>query len=436
MDMVKWQAPHTISRAELVSASERLLARPSMPIVETEDIFRIEALDLEWDIGVMSYSPSDRSRIPTGIDGRRIGFFLLHGGAADFRFMAPLARLLAGKYGYHVASMTYPGRLNLNDASRDWPGDTIAPDGSVRLPVWLTGEDISQDQVEVVRDQTLRARYGTRTSARAGPGTRFYDRMAAWPVAFELGMKTACSRQFPQDQYSVYVHGHSTGGPFAHMLTQRVDNIVGVVGMENSPFGYIYQRMLDIEWPVPFNDLYIRTWRDIARYSGAEIYHQEGGQALMRLPWLIEDVFAKWERGKTQPNFKAEYPIHYASVPALTAAAHAAAARLKLGEAATDELVARYIGYTRELSGPKPVPPILLSIAKFSRDHRPEIYESVVLPSFADIRPAPRVELSRFDAGTHAYERAEDGLPFGLVPAMVELWKEAIEAGYFMPRPL
>jgi len=257
--------------------------------------------------------------------------------------------------------------------------------------------------------------------------------MAGWPVAFEVGMKTACRRHFPEDDYSIYVHGHSTGGPFVHMLTQRVTNIAGVVGMENSPFGYIYQQMLGIEWPGPFNDLLIRTWRDIARYSGAEVFHQEGGKALMRLPWLMEDVFDRWESKKSQPNFKAEYPLHYACVPALSAAALATAGRLKLGERAAEELVNRYIGYTRELPGPKPVPPILLGIAKFSRDHRPEVYENVVLPLFARMNPAPRVEVSRFEAGTHAYERAEPGLPFGLLPAMVELWKEAIDSGYFAP---
>src|SRR5258708_12882366 len=76
----------------------------------------------------MLYQPQDERRIPTDADGRKIGFFLLHGGAADHRSMAPLARLLAGKYGYVVASMTYPGRLYLPDPSPAWPGYTIPPD--------------------------------------------------------------------------------------------------------------------------------------------------------------------------------------------------------------------------------------------------------------------------------------------------------------------
>ena len=170
--------------------------------------------------------------------------------------------------------MTYPGRLYLNDPSRDWPGDTIAgdcPDRKVRTPIWLRGEEITSDQYELIEDTALRARYGTRLLARARPGTKFYDRMASWPAAFEDAMKHFCRELLPQDLYSIYVHGHSTGGPFGHMLTQRVDNIVGVVGIENSPFANIYRAMIGYEWPGPFNELSIRTWRDLARDKGAEV---------------------------------------------------------------------------------------------------------------------------------------------------------------------
>jgi len=386
---------------------------------------------------VMTYAPKNQEAIPVGPDGKKIGFFLLHGGSADFRFMAPLARMLAGRFGYKVVSMTYPGRLNLDNPSRSWPGDTIHSDGSVRTPIWLRGEKTTPDQMDVVHDTSLRARYGTRINARARPGSVFYDRMAAWPVAFEEGMKEACRRHLEPHDFSIYVHGHSTGGPFVHMLTQRVPNIAGVVGIENSPFGYIYQQMLNIEWPGPFNDLLIRTWRDVARYSGAEAYHAEGAKALMRLPWLMEDVFEEWERSKDQPNFKAEYILHYGCVRELTAAARAAANRLKLSDAETTALINRYVGYTRELTGRnvKPVPPIFLSITKFSRDHRAEIYESIVLPSFAKMNPAPRVALTRFEAGTHHYEHAEPDLPLGLVPTTTKLWNEAINASFFYESP-
>jgi hypothetical protein len=382
----------------------------------------------------MVYQPKDQSRIPTGADGRRIGMFLLHGGSGDYRSMVPLARLLCGKFGYRIASMTYPGRLYLPDPSRRWPGDTVSADGRLRTPIWLQSETVDPGEYEVVRDTSLRARYGTRLVARAREGSRFWDRMAAWPAAFETAMKTICRTHLPEDTFSIYVHGHSTGGPFVHMLTQRVANIAGVVGIENSPFAYIYQAMLGFEWTGPFNDLTIRTWRDIARYKGAEVLSQEGPSGLMRLPWVMEDVFDEWDKVKDRPQFKAEYPIHYANAPALTAAARAVARRLKMNGAETEALVARYLGYCRELTGDgiKPVPPILLSICKHSRDHTERAYREVVVPMLRRINPAPRVEVVRLGTGTHAYQKPEDGLPQGLVPPIADLWNEAIMRGYYV----
>lgn len=429
-----WEPPETLSRDDLIARSESVLARSDIPFDETEHIFRFNELGLDWDVGVMVYQPKDPSKIPAGADGRKVGMFLLHGGSGDYRVMQPLARLLCGKFGYKIASMTYPGRLYLPDQSRRWPGDTVGPDGRVRTPIWLADETVAPEEFELVRDTSLRARYGTRLVARAREGSRFYDRMAAWPVAFETAMKTICLTHLPESAFSIYVHGHSTGGPFVHMLTQRVANIVGVVGIENSPFAYIYQAMLGFEWTGPFNDLTIRTWRDVARYKGAEVLSQEGPTALLRLPWVMEDVFDDWDRVKDRPQFKAEYPIHYASTRALTAAAKAAAERLKMDRAETDALVARYLGYCRELTGVgvKPVPPILLSICKHSRDHTEKAYREVVVPMLRRIQPQPRVNVVRLGTGTHAYQKPEEGLPRGIVPPIADFWHDAIMNGYYV----
>ena len=430
----RWEPPESLSRDELLARSDAVLGRPELSIEETEHISRIAALELEWDVGAVVYQPRDGANIPTGADGRKVGMFVLHGGSSDYRSMQRLCRLLAGRFGYKVVSMTYPGRLYLPDPARDWPGDTIAEDGTVRTPIWLQGEEITPDQYEVERDMSLRARYGTRLVARARPGTRFHDRMARWPVAFEDAMKTLCRDHLPADSYSIYVHGHSTGGPFVHYLTQRVANVKGVVGIENSPFAYIYQAMLGIEWTGPFNDLLIRTWRDIARYKGAEVRSQEGADGLMRLPWLMEEVFDDWEAVKNRPQFKAEYPLHYACTPALTEAARAAATGLGMNDTDTAAMTERYLGYCHEIKGPdaKPVPPILLSICKHSRDHTEQVYGGTVVPMFARIDPAPRVRVVRLGTGTHAYEKAEDGLPMGLVPPVAGLWHEAIMEGYYV----
>src|SRR5262249_57820920 len=105
---------------------------------------------------------------------------------------------------------------------------------------------ITPDQYDVVKDPSMRNRYGTRTLARARPDTNFYYRMAAWPAAFEEGMIEANRRHFPEREFSVYAQGHSTGGPFICMLSQRIPNLAGVFATEASPFGYF--SMCRDEW--------------------------------------------------------------------------------------------------------------------------------------------------------------------------------------------
>ena len=429
-----FEPPERIERAEIVEASDEVLATPDIPYSETETVFRINVADMDWDIGVMLYEPDDPARVPTGADGRKVGMFLTHGGASDWRSIEPLARLLCAKLGYRIASMTYPGRLYLPDPSRDWPGDTIREDGTVRTPIWKDGELIGDDEYEVVHDASMRARHGIRPNARARPGTNFYDRMASWPLAFEEAMKETCRRWFPADDYSIYVHGHSTGGPFVNMLTQRVDNVVGLIGIENSPFGYIYQRMAGREWNGPFNDLLIRNWRELARYRGAEALKSEGPEALMSLPALMEDIFDEWAQSTRFPQFKAEYIVHYASAPALEEAARVTAKRLKLGPAETEALVAHYVGMGREMTGPgvKKVPPLLFGITAYSRDHTADKYRDIVVPAYRAMDPAPKIRVVQFGTGIHSYWAPEDGLPMGTLPAVIRLWDRAISGGYYL----
>ena len=445
-----WEPPAIYSREEVVASSNAVLAMPTIPVDSREDIFRIQALGMDWDIGVQVYEPAT---IKMGADGKRVGIFLLHGGAGDYKSMERFALLFAERFGFKVVTMTFPGRLYLDDESRDWPGDTIRPDGTVRTPIWQRGEYVTPDQYEVVKDTSKRIKYGTRTSARAKPGTRFYYRMAAWPVAFEEGMKTACRRHFPTDEFSIYVHGHSTGGPYVSMLSQRLANVAGVIALENSSFGYINERkhmwgghVGKIEgyvpvvpktaegWNDPFNDLYIRTWRDLARYRGSEALGQEGPNALMRLPWLMEEILNAWDTVKQRPQFKAEYMITHNIVEALEQAARVSAERLDMNASDTEALVAQYVGYTRELRGPaaKPVPPFLFGISKDSRDHSPEVYREVIVPMFQAMNPAPRIGITRFGAGVHTYTKPEQDLPIGIAPAAAKFYHDAIVNGFFV----
>ena len=104
------------------------------------------------------------------------------------------------------------------------------------------------------------------------------------------------------------------------MLSQRIPNMAGVCATEHSPFGYLccerdkwggdmgkisgYEKVEKTGKgrTDPFNELYIRTWRDLARYQGPEALGQEGPAALMRLPAIMEDIFEAWEKAKNRPH--------------------------------------------------------------------------------------------------------------------------------------
>ena len=203
-----------------------------------------------------------------------MGVFLLHGGAGDFKTMDSRAQLLAGRFGYLVVSGTFPGRFYLDDESRDWPGDTINADGSVRTPIWGGGEHIHFDEYDVLTDESMRSRYGRRTVARALDGTRFKARLAASPWAMETACQEMMTRHFDSETTSIYVHGHSTGGPLQFLMSQRVPNVEGILAIENSAFGYV--NLAKHQWAGSptrtdrFDELCIRTWRDLARYAGPE----------------------------------------------------------------------------------------------------------------------------------------------------------------------
>jgi len=397
----QWKPPSTIPKADLVASSKRVLARPAIPIIVREDIFRIRTLEMDWDIGAAVYEPKETSRIAVGPDGRRIGVFILHGGYGDHRDKDDMSRLLAEKFGYKVVSMSYPGRLYLHHPSRDWPGLPLEPDGRVRMPIWNKDVPITDDQYTVVEDTSQAKRYGKMTLACAKERTEFYDRMAAWPVALEEGGKDLMRRHFPESEYSVYVHGHSTGGPFAFILSQRAANVDGVLAIENTPFGYIYQKMIKNDLGgTPFNCLRILTWHATARYAGPEALALEGPQALMRLPSLMDEVMENWKKASTAPYFKAEYTVHHNGVASLREAARATSARLKLGPAAGERTMAEYVGYTRELSGP-------------------------------GVKPV--ADLVKLGAGLHGYTTAEAQLPMGVLPAVAQMWDDAIKAGHFKP---
>lgn len=425
-----WAPPEELSKPELVAISNAVLGRADLPLDAREDIFRISVLGMDWDVGGKVYQPVDPSLIPVGADGKQAGLLLIHGGGGDHRSMEPAALLLAAKFGFKVATITYPGQLYLLDPSRAWPGDTLPAEGPPRTPIFKQDEPIGPDQYDLIQDRSdskARARWGTLFLLRARPGSVLYDRLAAWPLAMEVAMQTVCARNFPPGDFSVYVHGHSTGGPFAHLLLQRVQNIAGLVGTETSPFGKLYRAMHPERWNHPFNEVSVRTWRDIARYRGPEA----GPEGVYRLPWLMEDILDEWAGRKHVPNIKWQYHIHYGDADALEVAARAASQRWSLSPAETANLVQRYRSYVGELPNP-PLPPLLYAITNNSRDHTRAMYEQTLIPMLLQMTPPPKVHLTRFGAGVHSYLRPEDDLPKGVAPAMGQLWLDAITRGFYL----
>lgn len=430
-----------VSKPDLVRLSQEVLARPAIPVRVTEVVHRIQALGLDWDIAASVHEPEDPARIPVGPDGRKIGLFVLHGGGGHHGGKREFAQMLATKFGYRVVNMSYPGNFNFDDPRGNWSGETMHPDGSVRTPIYLKGESITKDQYEVVTDteDSRRRRWGTLYLACAKEGTNFYNRLAGWPYAHEMGATELARRYLPANEFSIYSHGHSTGGPMTMMLTQRIPNIVGVLGLESSPFGALYGKMtrdlqgIAVPWAADFNCLRIRSWRDIARYYGYELIEEEGVEALARLAMVMEEVMEKSRQGLSSALFKAENILHFDSPDQMAAAARASAKRVGMSPQETEALVARYLGYLRGVSGPgvKPVPPLLLIIASNSRDHDARAYREVYLPGYAAMSPAPKVRLYEFAAGKHGYSAPEEGLPMGIAPAAMKLWHDTIMSGHY-----
>ena len=423
-----WEPPSSIPRDEVLKLHHRVAGLPSIRTRMSEDIFRIQALEMDWDIGVVTYEPEDRSKIPTGPDGSKVGIFLLHGGVSDYKALDTLSQVLAEKFAFKVASMTFPGRFYFLNPDRDWPGDVENPDGSARTPLWTRETHITKDQYEIVQDISRRETYGTVISLAAKEGTEFYHRMAAWPVAFEEALKETARRHFPEREFSIYIHGHSTGGPFAMMASQRIPNIAGVVGYGTSPFGAMYTEITGDQWNFPFSWLRLRTWRDTARYLYEGL--KDNG---LGLPMLMELTYERWNKTKNRPNFKAEDFVHKNSRRSLEAAARVSAARLGLSQSDTEALVQKYLGYTRELTGPgvKPVPPFL-SIHGINDDTVTLARCERSLPLFAKLNPAPKVRCVSLGAGVHTWAYTEPELPQGVATPVASLWYDAIVNGFYL----
>ena len=392
------------------------------------------------------HEPEDSNRIPLGAGGKKAGFFLLHGGSSDFKGIERHAKLLASKFGFRVMAGTFPGRFYFPDPSRDWPDDTIHADGTVRTPIWKQGGLITPDQYEVVKDPSKRNRYGTRTLARAKPDTNFWYRMAAWPAAFEEGMIGAYRRHFPENEFSIYGQGHSTGGPFICMLSQRIPNMAGVCATEHSPFGYLccerdkwggdmgkitgYEKVEKKGQgrTDPFNELYIRTWRDIARSPGA----RSTGTRRPRGAHALAGDHGRYLRclGESPVATAIQSRIHRHTCDHRFTGRRSAGQRRatedEQGRNRSTGATIRRLHSRAYRSERKARAAFLFEISKDSRDHSPEVYNEVIIPGFRAMKPAPKIAITRFGAGVHSFWKAEKDLPVGIVPSVIKSWNEAV----------
>ena len=106
-----WKPPEFVSRERVIKDTEDVLGVSDVSVHKTEDIFRVHTLGLDWDIGVVVYEPEDSARIPMAPDGKKAGFFLLHGGFGDFKYVECVSLLLATKFGYKVLVGTFPSQI-------------------------------------------------------------------------------------------------------------------------------------------------------------------------------------------------------------------------------------------------------------------------------------------------------------------------------------
>ena len=70
-----WWPPEEIGRLQCTADSDEIVNRPDIPFVEYEDLFRIDVVGMDWDIGAQIYEPEDPEQICIGADGKKVGVY-------------------------------------------------------------------------------------------------------------------------------------------------------------------------------------------------------------------------------------------------------------------------------------------------------------------------------------------------------------------------
>jgi len=75
-----WEPPAVVTRDEACKINHQVMAMPIIEIENSEDLFRIDALEKQWNIGAVVYRPADSSKILTGPGVKPVLPFLsIHG---------------------------------------------------------------------------------------------------------------------------------------------------------------------------------------------------------------------------------------------------------------------------------------------------------------------------------------------------------------------
>ena len=130
----------------------------------------------------------------------------------------------------------------------------------------------------------------------------------------------------------------------------------------------------------------------------------------MRLPSLMEEVHAWWDEEKCRPQFKAEYIITHNIQASLTAAGKVTAERLGLSGAKAQELIATYQGLPHPVPAQKEASGFPTSCSQLPKTAATTARKFIAKwwchCSIALSRRRGSA-VSRFDASTHFYFRAE-----------------------------
>ena len=353
-----WQPPEFVSREQCIKDTEEVLGMPDIPIRQTEDIFRINVLGMDWDLGMVVYEPEDPKKIPVGADGKKAGFFLLHGGSGDFKGIEE----------------PMPSCWPASSASKWSPGPFRADSTfDVRAAIGRA--------IPSTRTARSGRRSGSKASDHAGPvrgGERHLDaqplrhahgraRQAGYELllshgglaaAFEEGMIEAMRRHFPEARiFRLCVRATPPAGRLsaccasgcrtwrasspprtrrlAHWKQQR--RIWG--GAMGKIEGYEQVATKPARAPIRSTSSISAPGATLRATKGPEALGQEGPTALMRLPAIMEDILEHAGKAKARPQFKAEYIITHAITGSLAEGARVTAARLKMNQDETEALV-------------------------------------------------------------------------------------------------